>query len=128
MYAEFATDPVVQSLAFDDQRHYVVLLCLKCSGVLDRDIDKKSRDRIICRGLGLDPSAASETKRRLMDVGLINKDWQPKNWDKRQFSDRNGATAIPPGKNAKGYIYFITDEDGENVKIGFSKNPFRTEE
>ena len=85
MYAEFAGDPVIQSLAFEDQRHYVVILCLKCSGTLDRNISADLIDRIVLRGLGLDPVAGAEAKRRLMEVCLIEKNWQPKGWDKRQF-------------------------------------------
>lgn len=85
MYAEFAGDPVIQSLAFEDQRHYVVLLCLKCNGTLDRAVTAELRDRIVLRGLGLDPVSGSEAKRRLMEVGLIEPDWQPRGWDKRQY-------------------------------------------
>lgn len=86
MYSEFAGDPVVQSLAFEDQRHYVVLLCLKCGGTLDRDLPNSHRDRIIARGLGLDMAAASEAKRRLQEVGLVDKNWHPIAWEKRQYS------------------------------------------
>lgn len=89
MYKEFATDPVIQSLAFEDQRHYVVILCLKCDGVIDRKITSTARDRIIIRALGLDAVSADEAKRRLIEVGLINKTWQPKGWQKRQFISDN---------------------------------------
>ena len=85
MYHEFATDPIVQSLAFEDQRHFIVLLCLKCNGVLDRPLKGANRDRIIYRSLGLDPHAAEEAKTRLLEVGIINKKWQPKAWNKRQY-------------------------------------------
>lgn len=89
MYSEFAGDPVIQSLAFEDQRHYVVLLCLKNDGVLDRDIPATRRELIICRGLGLDPATAAEVKRRLMEVNLIDKSWQIPGWNKRQFVSDN---------------------------------------
>jgi len=85
MYAEWASDPVVQTLSFDDQRHHAVLLCLKCNGTLDREISDAHRERIVVRGLGLDPVAAGEVKRRLLEVGLIDENWQPNGWDKRQF-------------------------------------------
>lgn len=85
MYHEFATDPVIQCLAFEDQRHYVVILCMKCDGLLDRKVLPSMRDRLIYRALGLDPNSAEEAKRRLSEVGLIDKNWQPKGWDKRQF-------------------------------------------
>lgn len=85
MYAEFSGDPIIQSLAFEDQRHFVVLLCLKCNGTLDREMARPTRDRIICRGLGLDPVTAAEAQRRLVEVGLIDKNWQPSGWNARQF-------------------------------------------
>ena len=89
MYAEFSSDLVVQSLAFDDQRHYIVILCLKCQGVLDRKLLPENRERIILRGLGLDEKTASKVKRRLMEVEFISGDWQPLAWDKRQFKTDN---------------------------------------
>src|SRR5688500_13730405 len=85
MYAEWASDPVVQSLSFNDQRHHAVILCLKCNGNLDRDIADAQRERIVLRGLGLDSVSAGEVKRRLMEVGLIDDNWQPNGWEKRQF-------------------------------------------
>lgn len=84
-YAEFAGDPILQSLAFEDQRHFVMALCLKCNGTLDRKLLSEKRELIIARGLGLDPVAAVEAKRRLMEVGLIDDHWQPQGWNKRQF-------------------------------------------
>ena len=94
LYAEFAADPVIQSLAFEDQRHFVVVLCMKCNGTLDRELARDARERIIARGLGLDPIAAAEAKRRLAEMGLVDDDWQPKGWDKRQFSSDNSTDRV----------------------------------
>lgn len=122
MYAEWASDPVVQSLAFEDQRHHAVILCLKCNGTLDRDIADDQRERIIVRGLGLDTLSALEAKRRLLEVGLIDEDWQPRGWDKRQLTNNQ---ALPGMRgNTKGYIYFIGTGPKSSVKIGYSKNPW----
>lgn len=86
MYAEFATDPVVQSMSFDDQRHFVIILCMKCSGALDREFgDPQTRIVMLRRALGLEALAFDEAKNRLCASGLINGDWHPKNWEKRQF-------------------------------------------
>ena len=101
-YAEFSGNPVIQSLDFGDQRHFVVLLCLKCNGTLDRPMDPKVRDRIICRGIGLDPMTAVEAKRRLMEVGLIDENWQPSGWSVRQFvSDNSSERVAKHRKNKK---------------------------
>jgi len=89
MYSEFSGDPVIQSLAFEDQRHYIIILCLKCNGTLDRKIQLPRREQIIARALGLDSPTAEEVKRRLMEVNLIDKKWNPKAWDKRQYVSDN---------------------------------------
>ena len=113
-YSEFAGDPVVQSLAFEDQRHFVVLLCLKCNGTLDRNLPAARRDAIICRGLGLDPAAGAEAKRRLQEVGLIDKNWQPSAWDKRQFQSDHSVERVRKHRKTK---------DSETVTPPLPKQP-----
>jgi hypothetical protein len=90
-YAEFASDPKVQLLAFEDQRHFVVVLCMKCAGTLDASAAVEYRERMIAKALGLDTVAAIEAKRRLFDVGLIANDWQPVAWDRRQYASDSSA-------------------------------------
>lgn len=92
MYHEFVSDPKVQLLAFEDQRHFVALLCLKCNETLDSKVPTELRERMIAKALGLDPASAAEVKRRLIEAGLIKDTWQPKQWDSRQFeSDTSSA-------------------------------------
>lgn len=86
MYHEFVSDPKVQLLAFEDQRHFIALLCLKCSDVLDSEAPSPIyRDRMIAKALGLSPDAALEARRRLVEIGLIFDDWQPVKWESRQY-------------------------------------------
>jgi hypothetical protein len=86
MYAEFVSDPKVQLLAFEDQRHFVALLCLKCCGTLDSEAPNETyRDRMIAKALGLSLEAAIEARRRLVEVGIVADDWQPVRWSDRQF-------------------------------------------
>jgi hypothetical protein len=101
MYSEFAGDPVIQSLAFEDQRHYVVLLCIKSDGTLDKILSPQIRERVICRALGLDPLSASEAKRRLIEVGLITKDWQPCGWERRQFVSDSSTERVRKYRKSK---------------------------
>jgi len=93
LWAEFASDPKIQILAFEDQRHYVMVLCLKCNGTLDAGAPSESyRERLIAKALGLDTIAALEAKRRLVEGGLLAGDWQPLRWDERQYtSDHSSA-------------------------------------
>ena len=101
LYAEFASDPVIQSLSHQDQRHFVVLLCLKCAGTLDREIDKRVRNRITVRTLGLDASTASEVKRRLQKVGIIDGNWQPIAWETRQFKSDSSSARVRKYRKSK---------------------------
>ena len=94
LYHEFSKDPIIQCLAFEDQRHFVIVLCMKCDGTLDRKLSKTNRERIICRGLGLDPNSADEAKRRLMEMELIDKNWQPVGWETRQYESDNSTKRV----------------------------------
>ena len=85
MYHEFAKDSAIQCLDFADQRHYVVILCLKCDGTIDRKVTRANRDRLIRQGLGLSEKETTNVKKRLQELKLIDKNWQPKGWHKRQF-------------------------------------------
>ena len=92
LHAEFATDPVVQSLAFEDQRHFVMLLCFKASGLLDRQFGQpQRRTDVIRKALGLDGKAWDEAVNRLAECGLIEGDLHPSNWDKRQYVSDSSA-------------------------------------
>jgi hypothetical protein len=93
MYASFMTDPDVEELSFEDQRHFVFVLCMKCAGLLDKDFDDPDkRERAIARRLGLQGEAFTFTKQRLMESKLIDGQWQPRSWQKLQFkSDHDAA-------------------------------------
>jgi hypothetical protein len=100
MYSEFLTDPVIRLLSFEDQRHFVAVLCMKCSGVLDKIYTTPGlRTEIISSLIGLaheppqggDVSALERANKRLRDRGLIDEHWQPVNWDKRQFQSDTSA-------------------------------------
>jgi len=85
MFADFMTDWRIEALAFEDQRHFVFLLCAKCAGYLDEDYPNATiRDRAIGRRLGLQGEALDNAKARLLEVGLIDDAWQPVKWEQRQ--------------------------------------------
>jgi hypothetical protein len=94
MYARFVTDPVIEELSFEDQRHFVFVLCLKCDGLLDKDFpDEEMRERAIARRLGLQGEAFTNAKQRLVECGLVDNDWQPRKWDELQFESDTDPTA-----------------------------------
>lgn len=94
MYARFITDPVVEELSFEDQRHFVFLLCMKCDGLLDKEFpDEEMRERSIARRLGLQGEAFTNAKQRLIESALIDANWHPINWDRLQFVSDSDPTA-----------------------------------
>lgn len=95
LYSEFVSDPKIQLLAFEDQRHFVAILCLKCNGTLDTEsVSKEHHERLIAKAIGLDPASASEAKRRLMEVGLIDADWTPVKWAARQYESDSSTSRV----------------------------------
>jgi hypothetical protein len=92
MYARFITDPDVEELSFEDQRHYVFLLCMKCDGLLDKDFDDpEKRDRAIARRLGLQGEAYTFAKDRLIGSRLVDENLQPRSWNSLQFKSDHSA-------------------------------------
>jgi len=88
-YHEFAVDPVSQLLSHAEQRHYIIILCLKCNGVLDRKLSPKNRESIIKKALDIPDAEFIETKNKLIEVDYIDANWQPVKWDKRQYKSDN---------------------------------------
>lgn len=86
LYSRMMTDPKVEFLSFEDQRHFVWLLCMKNEGYLDEKYPSPAhRDRMIARKLGLQGEAFENAKQRLLEVELIDVEWQPVRWDDLQF-------------------------------------------
>ncbi|MGY8624305.1 hypothetical protein [Chromobacterium violaceum] len=91
MYCDFLEDPKMVSLAFEDQRHFIGILALKSAGVLDQSFPNPDLlDRIVAQKLWIDHAIIRDVKRRLVAAGLIDAQWQPLAWDKRQcLSDQD---------------------------------------
>ena len=85
MYADFLSDPKMVSLAFEDQRHFIAILALKASGVLDQTCAPTVLDRIVAQKIWVDFAIVNEVKKRLVAAELIEEDWQPRAWNKRQM-------------------------------------------
>lgn len=91
LYSRMMTDPKIEMLSFDDQRHFVWLLCMKNEGYLDECMpSQEAFSRMVGRKLGLQGEALDNTKKRLMEVGLITDAWQPVSWESLQvISDQD---------------------------------------
>jgi hypothetical protein len=126
MYAEFATDPDVQTLAFEDQRHYLVVLCLKCNGIIDNDYPTTDRrHHVIRRTLGLDTGAAEECKRRLMQAGFIDDGWQPLGCENRQYASDSSADRTREWRERKERLGDVTVTDKSQIQRQISTNTKR---
>ena len=84
MYVDFLTDSKMIAIAFEDQRHFIGVLALKSSGILDQASSDAMMNRIVSQRLWIDHSLILDVKKRLVDAGLIDDKWQPLAWDKRQ--------------------------------------------
>ncbi|WP_175725142.1 hypothetical protein [Burkholderia ambifaria] len=85
MYTDFLNDPKMISLAFEDQRHFVGVLALKGDGTLDNMCAPDLMNRIVAQRLWIDYAVIGEVKKRLAAAGLIDDNWQPLAWEKRQM-------------------------------------------
>lgn len=83
MYSDAVDDDKLRLLAFEDRWHFVALCCLKCEGLLDSGT--AHLERRIAIKLGLQMVDLDEVKRRLIDVELIDTNFQPLGWGKRQY-------------------------------------------
>ena len=87
LYAEFATDPKVQSMTETMQRRLIMLFCLECSGDLP-----KLEDHELCLAMRISAAELEQTRKLFTRKGFVNGTWSPKNWDKRQQpTDPNAA-------------------------------------
>ena len=80
LYSEFAHDPKIQMLSEAMQRRYVMLMCLRCSEVLET-----LHETEIAFQLRLSTEELDETKQLFISKNFIDEKWNLLNWDKRQF-------------------------------------------
>lgn len=81
MYAEFASDPKVQSMAESMQRRLMMIMCLRCGDVL-----VTLRDDEIAFALRISDDELRATKQLFLSKKFIDAKWNLLNWDKRQYS------------------------------------------
>lgn len=85
LYAEIVDDPKLRLLAFEDRWHFVALLALKCSGVLDGVADLGLLHRMAAVKLGVQVRELETIGKRLAEVSLVDAETlQPLAWDRRQ--------------------------------------------
>lgn len=96
MYAEFAHDPKVQMLSEQDQRRYIMLLCMRCSNG-----DVTLHETEVAFQLRISEAEWGVTKSLLLERGLIDKHNRPTAWDKRQYISDSSAARVAKHRNKK---------------------------
>jgi len=95
LYSRIINDPEIELLAFEDQRHYIWLLCLKNENHLSRyQSDPKKLRAVVGKKLGLQAEALDGCYERLLETGLIDEGWNPTNWDKLQYVSDNSTKRV----------------------------------
>ena len=84
LYAEFASDPKIQSMSETFQRRYIMFLCLKCNGELEKLTEEE-----ICCALRISSEELAETKEAFINKGFIDENYTILAWDKRQYVSDN---------------------------------------
>ena len=96
LYSEFAHDPKVQMLSEAMQRRYVMLLCLRCSEVLET-----LHETEIAFQLRLSTDELEQTKQLFISKNFIDKHWNLLNWDKRQFVSDSSTMRVAKHRSKK---------------------------
>ena len=131
LYSEFAHDPKVQMLSEAMQRRYVMLMCLRCSEVLET-----LHETEIAFQLRLSTEELDETKKLFISKNFIDKHWNLLNWDKRQFVSDSSTMRVAKHRNKKKQLSNVdetlqkrpsnaidtdTDTDKKQIQIHKSK-------
>jgi hypothetical protein len=82
LYTDIIDNEKIRMLAFEDRWHFTAILCCKQQGILDQEF---LIERKLSVKLGVQLRDLDEIKRRLIEVGLIDDNYQPIGWDKHQF-------------------------------------------
>jgi hypothetical protein len=106
MYAEFATDPKVQSMPEAMQRRLLMLMCLRCSNVLET-----LQVTDICFALRIDETHLAETKALFIAKRFMDDEWNLLNWDKRQKPSDSSTERVRKHREAQKQL----QEQGCNV-------------
>ena len=114
LYGEIVSDPKVQLLDFADQRHFVMVLALKCNGTLDAQYpNAEFRAKAISKALGLTHEEGSQVVDKLCKNGLVTNDWQPRKWNERQFISDHSAERTKRWRDAKKQV----SDTSQNVTV-----------
>ena len=112
LYTDTVDNEKLRLLAFEDRWHFVAILCIKQQGILDQN--NQLLERQIAVKLGIQLRELDEVKRRLMEVNLIDNNFQPVGWADHQFmSDSSTERTRKYRKNKKNKLRNVTSPSQE---------------
>ena len=92
LYTDIVDNEKVRLLAFEDRWHFVALLALKRSGILDAGDALEMLQRKVALKMGLQLRELEAASSRLAEVGLIDAStYHPLGWDARQYASDSSA-------------------------------------
>lgn len=106
LYAEFASDPKVQTMPEHMQRRLVMLLCMRCA-------DVPMTDEYVGFTLRLTEEETMATKALFVERGFIDESWSLRNWNKRQFESDSSTSRVRKHRTLKGQQHNGTDETSQ---------------
>jgi hypothetical protein len=104
LYSEFAHDPKIQMLSEAMQRRYVMLMCLRCSEVLET-----LHETEIAFQLRLSTEELEETKQLFISKNFMDEQWNLLNWDKRQFVSDSSTMRVAKHRNKKKQVSNVVE-------------------
>lgn len=96
MYAEFATDPKVQSMDETLQRRFVMFLCLHCSGEFEQLTDDE-----LAFALRISTAELATTRDAFKQKGFLGDNGKIRNWNKRQFKSDSSTERVREHRERK---------------------------
>ncbi|MGE3479629.1 MAG: hypothetical protein AB7G80_09180 [Dongiaceae bacterium] len=96
LYSEFATDPKVQFLSETLQRRYIMLLCYKCNGELE-----KLSDEELAFALRITVEELVKTIEIFQEKGMIGPNREVIGWDKRQYKSDTSKERVKRHRDMK---------------------------
>ena len=100
LYHRIIDDEKLRLLAFEDRWHFVAILSLKASGLMDEERGPMWERKVAVK-LGVQLRELDEIGRRLHEVGLVDGALNPVAWDELQQRSDNSASRVKRYRDAR---------------------------
>jgi len=92
LHNDFLDNEKLLIMSSEDRLHFIHILILKNLGVLDRDIDLDTLDRMVAVRLRISLEQAQNLRARLAQGDLVDLNtWQPLGWSTRQYKEKDSS-------------------------------------